>query len=284
MSFLIGCDPEAFVRRKSDNMLVTAAGLIPGNKDEPFKVDGGAIQVDGMAVEFNTDPVGVSLDGRGNGSFETFDKNFVKVVAALSKAVGSEHSLVFDASVVFDKDYYDKNVPEDAKRLGCDPDFNAYTGKMNTPPSSDSPARGAAGHIHIGWGKDIPIDHPDHLEICREFVKCLDFWVGVGLTVIENDTLRRTMYGASGAFRPKSYGVEYRVPSNAWCRSKANRRWMWQLVSSALYDMKRGKSAYYQTMNKDSEKIRSIIDKSNKSAAIAQIGRFLNIPGNLSEG
>jgi hypothetical protein len=34
----------------------------------------------------------------------------------------------------------------------------------------------------------------------------------------DNDTMRRKMYGRYGAFRPKSYGVEYRALSNAWVR------------------------------------------------------------------
>jgi hypothetical protein len=53
--FMIGCDPEIFV--KKGGKLIAATGLVPGDKKKPFRVMGGAVQVDGLALEFNTDPV-----------------------------------------------------------------------------------------------------------------------------------------------------------------------------------------------------------------------------------
>lgn len=270
--FTIGCDPEFFVKNDK-GVLVTAAGLIPGDKETPHPVPGGAIQVDGMAVEFNTDPV-------ASGDHISFHDNFTRVVAALKDKLPKGYSLVIEPSVEFDKEYYDTVVPADAKKLGCDPDYNAYTGEKNVPPSSDSPLRGAAGHIHIGWGQGIPAMHPDHFTLCREFVKCLDFWVGVGLTIFETDTVRRTMYGASGAFRPKSYGVEYRVPSNAWCQSKGRRQLMLHLVNSAINDMSRPIPYYrywadrYRGTMTWAEDVRRIIDTSDREAAWNHITHF----------
>ncbi len=54
--FTFGCDPELFVIN-DEGVFVSAEGLIPGDKQNPYKVPGGAIQVDGMAAEFNIDPV-----------------------------------------------------------------------------------------------------------------------------------------------------------------------------------------------------------------------------------
>ena len=51
---LIGCDPEVFV--KKDGLFKSAHGLIKGDKKNPFKIRSGAVQVDGMALEFNIDP------------------------------------------------------------------------------------------------------------------------------------------------------------------------------------------------------------------------------------
>ena len=50
----IGCDPEFFV--KENNKFVNAHGLIEGTKDFPQLVNKGAVQVDGMALEFNINP------------------------------------------------------------------------------------------------------------------------------------------------------------------------------------------------------------------------------------
>lgn len=56
MKLLVGADPELFV---SDNgKLVSCHGLLPGTKAEPHRVERGAVQVDGMAAEFNIDPAG----------------------------------------------------------------------------------------------------------------------------------------------------------------------------------------------------------------------------------
>jgi hypothetical protein len=57
MEFKIGADPEFFLRDKATGKFVSAHGLIPGTKRQPMKVDKGAVQVDGMALEFNIDPV-----------------------------------------------------------------------------------------------------------------------------------------------------------------------------------------------------------------------------------
>lgn len=237
MTFMIGCDPELFVR--NDSGFVTAHGLIPGDKKAPHKVERGAIQVDGMAVEFNIDPV----DYR---DFEAFNNNIVDVLGQLKKALPTGHKIQCLPTVVFDKDYYDNVVPEDAKELGCDPDFCAYSAdpfEPNPRPDSATSLRSAAGHIHIGWGADIPTDNIDHLEICRSFVKNLDVFVGLTMTLIDDDGERRKLYGRAGAYRPKSYGVEYRTPSNKWLRSVGSRRFIHSMVTRAIEDMKRGSKA-----------------------------------------
>ena len=54
MKLLIGADPELFV--SENGKLVSCHGLLPGTKLNPHRVDKGAVQVDGMAAEFNIDP------------------------------------------------------------------------------------------------------------------------------------------------------------------------------------------------------------------------------------
>jgi len=56
---LVGCDPEYFV--KKNGIFQSAHGLIMGDKKNPQKVRNGAVQVDGMAVEFNIDPALVRM-------------------------------------------------------------------------------------------------------------------------------------------------------------------------------------------------------------------------------
>ena len=49
----VGADPELFV--KKGRSFQSAYGMIPGTKQKPKKVIKGAVQVDGMALEFNID-------------------------------------------------------------------------------------------------------------------------------------------------------------------------------------------------------------------------------------
>lgn len=231
--FTIGCDPEIFLTK--EGKAVSAHGVIKGTKKEPFEVPNGAYQVDGMAVEFNTDPV----DYR---HFESFNMKVVSVMKELELAVkAADPAYRFNVSPVqeFDPEYLAAQ-PDDAKELGCDPDYNAYTLEANPRPDGDRPFRTGAGHLHIGWGEDIPVDNPDHMAICANFVKMLDCTVGMAMVVFDRDNRRRELYGKAGAFRSKPYGVEYRYPSNAWLKNKARRKVVFSMIQTAISYMKRG--------------------------------------------
>jgi hypothetical protein len=217
--FKFGTDPEIFVKRKDTAKLESAYGLIHGTKDQPFRVKGGAVQVDGMALEFNIDPVD---------NFKEFNENINTVMDILGRMV-PRHEFVIEPVAHFGKAYIDSQ-PEDAKRLGCDPDYNAYTGKANPRPDAEFPFRTASGHIHISWKsnnknwpKEIdPLD-PTHFEACCKLVKVLDKYIGVPSVLWDKDVERRRLYGAAGAFRPKCYGegwfgLEYRTLSNLWLK------------------------------------------------------------------
>lgn len=201
---LIGADPELFV--KKDGKFISAYGLVPGTKDTPYVVEGGAIQVDGMALEINISPTG---DG------QTFLKNVNNVLNALREHLHPDLDMVLTETATFEEKYMD-SVPEEAKVLGCDPDFNAYTGAENGAPDGRKYMRTAAGHIHIGWTQDADPADPVHFTSCMELTKELDYLIGLPLSLYEKNNARREMYGAAGSFRPKTYGLEYRVPSNVW--------------------------------------------------------------------
>lgn len=261
--FSIGCDPEIFLKKKGEGF--SAHGVIPGTKKEPHKVDSGMVQVDGMAVEFGIDPV--QLDDPSG--LTTFNKNIVDVMATMKSMVQEvDKDLRFNISPVqeFDPALIEAQ-PEEAKELGCDPDFSAYTLEPNPrPDASDVAFRTASGHIHIGWGSDIPVDHPDHMEICANFVKIMDCVVGLYMTILDDDPRRRTLYGKAGAFRPKPYGVEYRTPSNVWLTTKARRTAIFELTKMAVQAMQRGMTAEKLT-RMSQEQVRAIIDEGNAKEA-----------------
>ncbi len=246
--FTIGADPELFV--KKNGKLIAATGLVPGDKAMPYKVEGGAVQVDGLALEFNIDPTPYK-------DFAAFNANITQVIRQLKdlakKSAGAGVTFDISSWVDFDPDYYE-TLPDDAKQLGCDPDFNAYSGGQPNPtPSADTNRRGAAGHIHIGWGNDIPVDNPEHIENCCRVTKILDRTVGMASIIINPDTTRREHYGSAGSFRPKPYGVEYRVPDNSWIRTKAERLFIHSVLVKALDAMANGKDELIITSMNDQD-------------------------------
>lgn len=240
--FTIGCDPEVFIGKRGDNGLIrpiSAVGRSTGTKENPEIVRYGAVQVDGLALEINTNPAPMD-------DFAMFNTAITKVIQNLEDRLKTDESLMYVPAVRFSDDIMDA-APASAKELGCEPDFNAWNGGQPNPrPDASTNLRTGAGHIHIGWGKDIPFDHPDHIEICCAFVKTLDLYAGLASVLIDPSDTRRQLYGRAGAFRPKSYGVEYRVPSNVWLATETNRRNMWTAVNMAVNAQVSGRMSYEQ--------------------------------------
>jgi hypothetical protein len=206
MAILVGADPEVFVRDKKGRFR-SAHGLVPGTKANPFEVNDGAIQVDGMALEFNIKPAATR---------EEFIHNIGSVLGQLAEAV-PKYELVIQPTATFHGNHM-KAQPKEALELGCEPDFNAYTEQENRRPNGNVNFRTGAGHVHVGFCEGADIKDPDHLQRCITLVKHLDAFLGVPSLLWDADQKRRRLYGAAGAFRPKSYGVEYRTLSNSWLK------------------------------------------------------------------
>jgi hypothetical protein len=233
---LVGCDPELFMFR--EGRPVSAHGVIKGTKHEPFKVQHGAVQVDGTALEFNIDPAE---------SLGEWMANIDAVLAQLRDMVPADADIVADPVAEYGFDYM-KTLPREATELGCDPDFNAWEGgAVNEKPDVDAPFRTGSGHVHIGWTNGADIYDISHYDSCILATKQLDFSLGLGSLLFDKDIKRRQLYGQAGSFRPKSYGVEYRVLSNAWLRHSSLKEWIFNTTKKAIGDLMEGK--YYGTMD-----------------------------------
>ena len=170
MNVMLGCDPEFFI--KKNNKFVCAHGIIPGTKRNPHEIDCGAVQVAGYALEFNT------LPARNP---EQFCMNVSQVLAVMRKMVDKKYAFALGTPVAhFTPEYMEAQHPE-ANELGCDPDYNAWSGDVNPRPNGRLPMRSV---------------------------------------LYDADTERRKLYGKAGAMRYKPYGVEYRTLSNAWLKNK----------------------------------------------------------------
>jgi hypothetical protein len=247
--FKIGCDPEVFVKR--NGTFQSAFGLIKGDKKNPQPVRNGAVQVDGMALEFNTAPA----------STEDEFALYVQDVFEQMKLMVPEYEVVA-VPVAHFTDEYMKEQPAEALELGCDPDFNAWTGMANVKPNAERPMRTASGHVHIGWGENIAHDLK-HESMCRAAVKQMDFFLGLPSLAYDNDKLRREMYGKSGCFRPKSYGVEYRTLSNAWLKNESLMRWVFRNAQAGMQRLVNGDMLFERHGD-----VQAIINNSDKKAAM----------------
>lgn len=224
---LFGADPELFVIN-GEGDFVSAEGLIPGTKDKPYKVDCGAVQVDGMAAEFNIDPVD---------NYNDFKNNIKTVRSQLEKMLPKDHRLVCVPTAEFKQEIWDK-APDHAKMLGCSPDFNAWKGAPNPAPKDNDRIRHAGGHLHIGWTDKAKTTDAAYVSACIDLVKQLDWYLGAWSLQKDSDTLRREMYGKAGSMRFKPYGVEYRTLSNFWLKDSATMLTTWNRLQKAIWDMR----------------------------------------------
>lgn len=250
---LVGCDPEVFV--KQNGVFVSAHGLIKGDKKNPQKVNRGAVQVDGMALEFNTDPAA---------SEDEFLLNVSDVFNTL-KLMCPNHEIAPVPVADFPLEYI-RSQPAEARELGCDPDFNAWNSLVNEKPNGEVPMRTASGHVHIGWGNGFEVGSYGHQMTCESVIKQMDFYLGLPSLNYDKDQRRRSMYGNSGCYRPKVYGVEYRTLSNAWLNSPSLIKWVFRQVQVGMQELFKGNALYEKYGD-----IQSIINTSNVKEANAII-------------
>lgn len=262
MEILVGCDPEVFV--KQDGVFRSAHGLIHGDKKNPQKVKNGAVQVDGMALEFNIDPAS---------SENQFVFNVQDVFNTMCKMVPG-YEVVAVPVADFDAAYL-KAQPAEALELGCEPDFNAWTGKVNPRPDGNRPMRTASGHVHIGWTDKQNIEELGHVGRARAVARQMDFFLGLPSLFYDDDVRRREMYGKGGAMRVKPYGVEYRTLSNAWLANEKRIAWIYRATQEGMRRLLNG-----DDLSEKYGDIQEIINTSNKAKAKAIIrGEKLEVCG-----
>lgn len=227
----VGADVEIFLRTPN-GAPKTVIGLIGGTKEHPLPVineKGYALQEDNVALEWNI-PASASRH-----EFVYGVSRIMEEIQARCKKLDVVPAI--EASMRFPEDVL--RHPQ-ALKFGCEPDFNVWTRSMNESASPDNPEaktlRTAGGHIHIGF--ELPNGNapqmPENVIEIEAVVKALDVFLGVPSIFLDKDKDRRLLYGRAGAFRPKPYGVEYRVLSNFWTRSPELVEWAYQSVHQAV--------------------------------------------------
>lgn len=230
----IGADPETFLMLGKN--FISAHGIVPGTKEEPFKVERGAVQVDGLAFEYNIDPATTA---------EEFDKNHSVVQEQMKEIlakVDKDIKIVFKPVAKFDVKYF-KDLPQNSKVLGCDPDFECNRGSVivKDVDLTDIPVRTAAGHVHVGWTEDQDAMSSVHFEDARFVANYFYQDYSNPFRMTNHEEIERLRYyGYPGAFRPKSYGVELRQYSNLWVEHSEKRKLMFNYVANKVTNLYKG--------------------------------------------
>ncbi len=246
LNITVGADPEVFVAAGNGRGL-PAYPYSTGTKKKPEVLEEGLrgdicrLQVDGMALEFNTLP----FDG-----WLGFDRGIVKNLQAIESRItkgdfGHANNIISKRQTMkFSKKQYE-NTPEEHKELGCDPDFCAYTLEANDKPEPEYATRTAGGHIHIGWTEEADIHDQGHIEACVAIVKAMDYFFSLPMLFSADDASRRKLYGKAGCFRVKPYGVEYRTPSNFWIFKENFRKFAFTSVHRSVTEVFKQKGQFY---------------------------------------
>lgn len=234
MRVSIGADPEFFLFDIDLKAYVSAHDLVPGDKQKPFPVKGGAVQVDGTAVEFNIEPANSSIE---------FENNVNTVLGVLRGMIPEKYEFRYVPSIQYREDIWNK-IPPKQLELGCDPDFNAAI-ELNKPqprPRADNVNRYrmAGGHIHLGYGENIDINDQSSFWDCRQLTLAFHSIYKNMRSLWDTDQKRQRMYGANAAFRPKKYGVEFRSPSNAWLNYPRLYGWFFDVSKAIFRTMRNG--------------------------------------------
>jgi len=218
---LVGSDPEVFIRDLNTKEPRSIIGRLGGDKwnTMPISSEGHGVLEDNCSAEFNIPP---------SDNAEDFVKHTRFCMDWINQKMIKEHnSEVFNAASVI---FSDEELEDPAAWVfGCEPDYNAYTGKQNPKPHADEPnLRSAGGHVHIGFKKNPT------KQAAQKVIRAADIFLGVPSVLLDDDTRRRELYGKPGAFRYKSYGAEYRTLSNFWVFDDNLIKWVFNQVQTLV--------------------------------------------------
>lgn len=231
MKFKLGSDPELMLTN-NEGKLKSAINIFKAGKGEGEPIgeeNGNSVLHDNVLVEFNTVP-------------SKSEKEFIKTISSVMEGIYNKvKQLNLNIKIQSSADYpkEELNCPE-AVKFGCEVDYSAWELEINEVDvnAQYKTFRSAGGHLHIGKHTDKKLNK---ILDCEEgkvnIIKILDIFCGITEVIVDKDTTsksRRNLYGKAGAFRPKSYGVEYRTLGNWWISGPKETSLVYNLTNDAL--------------------------------------------------
>lgn len=258
MNNLVGTDAEFFLFK--DGEVVASQNVIPGVKGEPYHLPGGGtVHRDNVMGELGMVPA------EDEDSFVEHIQSAVSDIESIIKPQGLE--LGWLPSIQMPAEQL---LHWEAGVFGCDEDYDCWKLDFTPPPDVDVAGnlRSSGGHVHIGF--DVKNNNQRY-----QVAKACDISLGLGSVIYDKDTLRRKLYGKSGRFRPKAYGIEYRTLSNVWLRDEDMMRWVFRGAIKAL------ELADQVELLSEAEvlSIKNIIDTGDSNKAVEYIKKYnMEIP------
>lgn len=254
----VGADPEVFLVTDKD-VPKSAEGLFGGSKDNPKPMgigDGFFIQEDNAAAEYNIPPAKTSKE---------FSNYIIQGLSYIRKEA-KKHKLkvVLESALHFPESELD--TPH-CQTLGCDPDYNIWTLEKNPRPIPPKTLRTAAGHVHVSW---LSPDVDQKIAV----VKAMDLFLGVPSILVTKPNERRKLYGAAGAFRDKSYGVEYRTLDNFWLGTEPYRRFIFNQVAHLCQEINAQGDVLVELLDDYSKDIQAVINSHDRTGALDLMKEF----------
>ena len=263
---MVGTDVEYFVV-DGQGKPVPCIGLVGGTKKKPLPLisgrEGYMIQEDNVALEWGIPPA------KDRYSFIYHCMRAREAIDEKLKPMGLQ--TVIASSMRFDAKQLDH--PQ-AKLLGCEADYDVWERMENPKPDitgENETLRTGAGHVHISFKVDGEYPHPvRNLGEMEAVVKSCDIYLGLASVLLDGDKERRKLYGKAGAFRPKEYGVEYRVLGSFWTKEPWLIEWVFSNVQRAIQLANHPAT----TFNTYQEKIVKAINTSDAALARALMNQW----------
>jgi len=201
----IGGDPEFFIANGKE--MVASCDLIGGTKGAGIPFDESL----GKSAKWLEDNVAVELNFDPQDDWSSATQMIIEVAKGMGRALKAKSLYPVIKPVI----PFRPHVLTNPKALvfGCDPDFCAYDKDPKKARTLETETfkdlRFAGGHLHLSYDNRDEVPH-------YAVAMILDAIVGLSLVKWDKQGERRSRYGLAGLFRPKSYGIEYRTPSNFW--------------------------------------------------------------------
>ena len=233
-----GSDPE-FMLVDANKTHKSAIGIIQGDPENRITLKGHQFYHDNVMAECAIKPAR---------SKKKVLENF-KECFGLYAQMAAPYQLCTQAS----QTYPESELRHPMARIaGCEPDCCAYEMVQKKPPKDiieNTGFRSCGGHIHIG--------HPALVSDGTEpwlTIYMLDLFLGVPSLWLDTDPTsgaRRLLYGQSGRYRPKDYGIEYRSLGNFWLKSPRLVSLMFDICNFVVAMVVEGEASEYWTFDEE---------------------------------